>query len=191
MPTLAPGPSSHTHPPPMPPTLPSQHGPMGYPYPPPHAGGPMMQQPPPTYPAPFPQTSPYGAPVGIPGAAERQLNGSSATPTITNSYIGRETDSAREGHSALEGRAGPGGGSAQGRAAGSTGEDATAARSASNAAAPSITGLANGERRNISSSSVENANADHEVQARNDRDHGRGPGGAGAAENSGNTRDHQ
>ena len=57
-------------------------GPPGgsYMYQPQHDGPPM--QPPATYAPPMPHSSPYGAPVGVPGAAERQMNGGGPSPSI-------------------------------------------------------------------------------------------------------------
>lgn len=49
-------------------------------YPPQHDGPPM--QPPTAYAPPIPHSSPYGAPVGVPGAAERQMNGGGPSPSI-------------------------------------------------------------------------------------------------------------
>lgn len=91
---------------------------------------------PPPYQAPPPQSSPYGAPVGVPGAADRQMNGSGAVDSTNERPPSHETPI--------------------NRGAGATGEALSAG--------PAITELSNGDRRVASPSSADNANADAEKQ---------------------------
>ena len=125
----------------MPAILPSQRDAMpiaagtptgAYTYPPQYEGAGMPQ--PPSFPLP-PQGSPYGAPVGIPGAADRQLNGSGQ---LHSPSIPRETP--------------------VNRTAGVTGEALSAG--------PAIIEQANGERKVLSPTPPENANAEPEQQDR-------------------------